>query len=239
MNIKVKHAKNVPNISAKEALECMKKSLYLSIGMDVKTSIYLERMFDYKKYCRKTTRDAWTMAIYGVMMSVNDRDLSELEEMLKNYEKAGELLQRLTVEPIDEVALSYSQETSRNYSRDFVELLILIYSECGLEFDDATRKIENKENTKSGGEDKVKITQDTTVEEVNERTKATLYAMCGENTGMSKAEDVMDRFMEKLNNDEFPKVTEPMSREDFIPTEEAAEKIAEEYQEILDDIKTL
>lgn len=226
MNIKVKHAKNVPDISAKEALECMKKSLYLSMGMDIKTSLYLERMFAYKKYCMRTTRDNWTMAVYGLVMSVNDRDLDELEKELNAYEKAGELLQRLSAESIDEVALSYSQETSREYLKDFVELLILVYSEFGLEFDEALMRINDGKSVQTN-----KI-----VEEVSNNPDNTLNA---NKRGMSKAEDVMDRFMEKLNNNEFPKVTEPKSREEFIPTDEEIERISEGFQEILRDIKRL
>lgn len=212
MEIKVKHAKNVRNIPAREALECMKKSLQLSMGMTIETSLYLERMFNYKKYCMKTTRNDWTKAIYGVMMSVNDEDLDVLEAKLNSYEEAAKLMQRLQSEPVDEVALFYSKQTLSNSTRGFIELLILEYSEHGLEFDEAIRKIEESKEVRR--------------EEIA-------------NKGIIRAEDFMDRFMEKLNNDEFPKDTEPKSADEFIPTDEMAEKIIKGYHEILEEIKKL
>lgn len=206
MRTKVKHDKNAKCVSAREALDLMKKSLSLFMEMDIKTSIYLEKMYAYKKYCKKGTKAYWQMAIYSIMMAVNDRDLDELEEMLNCYECVGGLLQRLQSEPVTDVALSYSQQNLDENKRAYIELLILEYAELGLEFDEAISKI---------------------------------YAEKEQSKGISKAEDVMDDFMQKLNNNEFPKDTEPKSSDEFIPTDELAEKILDGYQEILEDIKQL
>lgn len=238
MRTQVKHAKNVADVSAREALELMKKSLSLYMEMDVKTSIYLEKMYAYKKYCKKGTKVYWPMAIYALMMSVKDKELDGLEEVLNDYEYAGKLLQRLQSETVEDVALSYSQQNLSEDDRAFIELLMLEYSEYGFEFDEAIMRI-YEEREQSGGKDCMKITADTTVEEVEKQTKDTFYAMCDDNRGISRAEDVMDNFMERLNNDEFPKDTEPKSDDGFIPTDEMAEKILEGYHEILEDIKKL
>lgn len=56
--------------------------------------------------------------------------------------------------------------------------------------------------------------------------------------GISKAEDVMDDFMQKLENDELPKETEPKQADDF-DLEVEAERIIEGYHELLEDIKEL
>ncbi|MDE6142214.1 MAG: hypothetical protein K2G03_06385, partial [Bacilli bacterium] len=168
-----KKVQNAANISAREALECMKKSIYLSMRMDIKAAFYLKRMNEYKKYCMIRTRTEWCKAIYEIMMSANDRDLDDLEVMLNCYEQAGKLLQRLQSESLEEVAFSYSEQVLENDTRAFIELLILVYSDYGLEFDEALAQIE-LEKQKGG---RMKITSNTTVEEVKDTTKNTFYAM--------------------------------------------------------------
>lgn len=236
METNVKSVQNVANISAREALECMKKSIYLSMRMDIKTAFYLKRMNEYKKYCMIRTRNEWCKGIYGILLSVNDRDLDELEDMLNCYEAAGKLLKRLQSESLEEVVLSYREQDLESDEKAFIELLILVYSEYGLEFEEALAKIELD---KQKGGRRMKITPDTTVEEVKDSTKNTFYAMCADRSGMSKAEEVMDNFMEKLNNDEFSRRTEPYVGEEFVPSDEEAERILAGYHEILEEIKEL
>lgn len=93
----------------------------------------------------------------------------------------------------------------------------------------------------------MKITEETTVAEVKEQTMSVFMNMCDPNLpvdrGISRAEDVMDDFMTKLNNDEFKKDTMPQYDEGFDPSNESeAERILEGYQNLLheiDDLKKL
>lgn len=88
----------------------------------------------------------------------------------------------------------------------------------------------------------MKITEETTVEEVKEQTISVFMNMCDPDLpvqgGMSKAEDAMDSFMDKLNNGEFKKDTMPQEDEGFDPSnDEEAERILAGYQNLLQEIE--
>ncbi len=89
----------------------------------------------------------------------------------------------------------------------------------------------------------MKITDTTTAEEVNAQTKRVFYAMCDYEKpvekGISDAGQVIDDFMEKLENNEFSKDTEPMQEDGFEPTDNGAERIINGYKDILEEIKEL
>ena len=89
----------------------------------------------------------------------------------------------------------------------------------------------------------MKITEETTAEEVNAQTKRVFYAMCdyGQpgDKGISDAGEVMDDFMGKLENNEFSKDTEPAQEDGFEPTDDEADRIINGYKDILEEIKKL
>lgn len=89
----------------------------------------------------------------------------------------------------------------------------------------------------------MKITEETTVAEVKEQTMSVFMNMCDPNLpvdrGISRAEDVMDDFMTKLNNDEFKKDTMSQEDEGFDPAnDEEAERILAGYQNLLQEIES-
>lgn len=90
----------------------------------------------------------------------------------------------------------------------------------------------------------MKITEDTTVEEVKEQTMTVFMNMCDPELpmqgGISRASDAMDTFMDKLNNDEFKKDTMPQYDEGFDPSnEEEAQRILTGYHNLLEEIDSL
>lgn len=232
-------------VNAKNALEDMRIAISLSITKNSKytgvvVSQYLDKMYAYKKFCIPHTKIQWCEMIYHILSSVEVRKPEELEEVLRAYEITGELMEELSSKSLRDVAKSFLARKLPEDMKDFVDLLMTIYSEFGLSFIDEIKKLSNEENKKGDGN--MKITSETTVEEVKEQTKEVFYQMCdydkNESKGISKAEDVMDDFMQKLENDELPKETEPKQADDF-DLEVEAERIIEGYHELLEDIKEL
>lgn len=240
-----KEVDEILEVNAKNALEDMRIAISLSITKNSKytglvVSQYLDKMYAYKKFCLPHTKIQWCEMIYQVLSSVEIRRAEDLEEVLRAYEIAGELMEELSSKSVNEVAKSFLARQLPLDMRDYVDLLMTIYSELGLSFIEEIKMLFNEENKKGDGN--MKITSETTVEEVKEQTKEVFYQMCDydkdNQRGISKAGDVMDDFMQKLENNEFPKDTEPKQADDF-DLEVEAERIIEGYHELLEDIKEL
>lgn len=250
---------NMMKVNARNAIDDMAIAISLSITKDGKyfgaiASQYLEWMNKYSQFCSDSSKEQWCNTIYNILCSGDEEKRDERVAVLECYEKAGELMEKLSNSSLESVASEYLKTAKDEGTRDFVELLVLLYSSVGMEFlemvetpNDKQKKANLKEeyDRQKKGDNGMKITENTTVEEVREATMTTFAAMCDaqseQKSGMRKAEDVMDEFMEKLNNDEFPKDTEPHANDNgFDPTnEEEAERILAGFSNLLEEIKEL
>ncbi|MCX4364543.1 MAG: hypothetical protein OSJ70_02035 [Bacilli bacterium] len=230
-------------ITAENAIRDMAIAMSLSITKDGKyfgaiASQYLDKMKEYVPFCIEGTWQQWENALYNILCSKSEENVEERINVLKCYELAGSLMKRVSEETVMDVVAEYEDSSIDSATRGFAELLLLIYSKYGSEFMECLEKIrENRE--KKVGIDEMKITQDTTAEEVKADTMKTLYAMCEDRSGMSEASAAMDNFMEKLDNGELEREFEPSVGEDFDPNEEEAERILAGFNSILEEIKEL
>lgn len=230
-------------VTAENAIQDMSMAMALSITKDGKyfgtiASQYLDKMKEYVPFCIEGTWQQWENALYNILCSKSKENVQERITVLKCYELADSLMKRMSEESVMDVVAEYEQSSFDLATREFTELLLLIYSKYGLEFMECLEKIAENRQKKEGNDD-MKITQDTTAEEVKENTMNTLYAMCENRSGISEASAAMDNFMEKLANGELEREVEPNVGEEFIPTEEEAERILAGFNNILEEIKEL
>lgn len=136
-------------VTNKNAVKDMKLAISLSITKNgqytgVIVEPYLEKMYAYKEGCSDSTKQEWCNVIYETLCSVERREVKEVEDMLDCYEEAGVLIGRLKDESILDVARDFYAQEFNKSKRTFIEILVLVYSEYGLEFDDAIMNIEKK-----------------------------------------------------------------------------------------------